>query len=178
MVIIEGPRNVGKTFLLSKTGLDDKIYKFSVSQFFDLFGLQAEEKMVGFSLGKDFQIMKLNKEGLIRPRTIMDRGFLSSVVYGVINNRFTKQFGDFYVKYIVDNFLSDDVLIVYIDAGCEGNPNRCKDRWDNKIEFENQIEIYKRYLPMIPRGNLTVFRNNFTPKSIEEFKELIEEAIK
>lgn len=157
MLLIEGPRNVGKTFLLK----DYKVEKFSSLEYIEN---KSNDFSWGFTQGKDLMLKYLIK--FLPKNTIFDRGFLSTAVYAKLFNRASNNEIDKYLESFID---IDEIKIVYIKGY---NPNqRIKDSMDY-LNYEDQEKIYDTYIRRFSHIN---FINNFNEKSVKEFKELLSE---
>lgn len=171
MTFIEGPRNTGKTFLLSRVLPPFRCYKFPFPDIYSHFKMGKEDGH-GLALGKDLQILHLMKYGFIREPMLCDRGFLSTAVYGVLNKRFNKGFGNKYLEYISSNYGAINVQIVLIMGQ---NPVTEKDRqkkdgWE-KLEYKEQLDMYDYFIS----SGLKVhrFTNTFKEDAIASFNTLL-----
>ena len=158
MIIIEGARNVGKTFLLDS--LDDTYikYKFSFGDYYRKFELNDKQKGIGFGIGKDLQIMKLHKEGFIPRELIMDRGFISCAIYSVLEGRCSIEWAEAYFKYVIDNFYDPDTMKILYVYGRNSSKRVRKDAWLN-VSREDELELYEFFNSKIP--TLKSYENEF-----------------
>lgn len=167
VICVEGARNVGKSYLLSK--LNEHIYKFSfVDIVKELNILNNDERLHYLSLGADIAFIEHFKEHI--NNHIIDRNFLSSLVFAVQANRITLEEAIKQGKYIKDNFESN-FKIIYITADYRED-NRNKDEYD----FYKQNETIELYEKLIKEIDLDIirFHNNFDEQSVIEFLKLME----
>ena len=163
-IIIEGPRNVGKTFLLE--GIDH--FKFDIIPFCKSFSPEGRD-LGYFSIGKDLMALQLCQ----KYPTILDRGFLSSLVYGKIENRFSAREEERFI-YNIQEILKD-VAIVFIH-GVNPFSRGPKDLFDKRFEsYETQLSLYNYYIKEYFSEITIPFENDFTLNSKEKFNLLIQE---
>jgi hypothetical protein len=172
VIIIEGPRNVGKTFLLSH--LNKNVHQLKFVEFKEHFNLD-KNLALGFSYGKDIAQLQLAKEGYLN-NLIMDRGFLSSIVYSIILGRDSKDNLQKYFDYILDNGLLENSKIIYIHGK---NPVRRvnKDFLDD-LEYDVQEKLYTEFISrMIPSKHLEILENKFDDSLINTFVDIINKEV-
>ena len=89
LIIVEGSRKSGKSYLISKQS-DFPVFKFDFNSNFSLweFGKQSEE-IHWFGLGKEVMLHELNSSGFLE-EIIVDRGILTNSVWGVFQGRVTQ----------------------------------------------------------------------------------------
>ncbi|MBW2982614.1 hypothetical protein KY343_07050, partial [Candidatus Woesearchaeota archaeon] len=150
-------------------------HKLSFAKLDKTFEINNKPKMaVGTCIGKDIQVMELNH---FKPLYItMDRGFLTSAVYNIINDRWTEAFAQQYVDYISNKFFyhSSDVRIIFIYGECPFDRGP-KDKWDH-LEYNAQVSMYHNFLSRIPSKFVYSFHNNFDDESVETFERIYREA--
>lgn len=162
MILIEGPRNVGKTFLLDH-------FSYPVNKFkaFDYMKTLRLNKFAewGFSCGKDLMFNMVAK--YLPPDYILDRGFLSSIVYSILLERTTEKEANRFLSLIDPT----DMKIIYITGV---NPStRKKDALDY-LDYGKQLVLYDKYIEKVPHISFT---NNFDEESITRFNNLLEGII-
>lgn len=89
MIYIEGARNVGKTYLLDRYLKEYpnrfSIYKFPYFSLYEELSLNKELNAgTYFSYGKDLDLLALAKSNLLPKNLILDRGFMSSVIFAIM----------------------------------------------------------------------------------------------
>lgn len=169
---IEGPRNVGKTFLLKQINKNNYHYfKNSYAEMKQIFNL-GDTKTIGYQIGKDVTIMKMLEQEIIdnNKLIIIDRGFISSCVYSDILGRISESYLINQIKYIT-NIAKDlwKIIFVYGENPIQRGP---KDFLDD-MPYQIQFDTYLKYLQYIPKSNLIEFENCFDQGSIERFKTLL-----
>ena len=176
ITIIEGIRNVGKTYLLSRTYT--KVYKFDFPYWFKTLDLEEKESTHLFALGKEILLHNLNKEQFING-LIVDRGILSVLVWGVMKGRINRKTAVKQLKDFANKGLLDNVRIVYIDGD---NPNKrdCKDAWDCSNPTIERT-IYGYLLSQLSELDTTCeiirLKNNYDEDTVKEFNKIIEKSI-
>jgi predicted AAA+ superfamily ATPase len=159
MIIIEGPRNVGKTFLL-------KAYSALKFNSIDFLSKHDEKVNWGFTCGKDLMLNYLSKT--LPNHLIFDRGFISTAVYGQLFNRASPGEIEEFLENFVDN---PHIKLLYIKGN---NPNsRSKDIYDS-LDYNKQLKLYDYYMGLFPHQ---VFVNNFDSSSIYNFRRLMNEYL-
>lgn len=184
IIIIEGSRNVGKTFLIDKVKDIVSIYKFPFVKYFnesftnnipDNIKQQFNDKRELFflTLGYDITILDLMKKGLIKHDLIVDRGILSDIVFGLQSKRITENDAINAWKWLMNEY-GQFFEIVYITSNNKED-NRNKDAWCHYNNTENvklSIDFLKNvnYEPCI-------INNSFNNKSVENFRKCIIDLI-
>jgi hypothetical protein len=180
ITIIEGAKNVGKTFLLSQ--LENKtVYKFPFADYFNKFintgdfNSSTESKTAyHFSTAYDVTLLSLNKLGLISSEVVVDRGFVSNIVLGLVQNRITPKESVDYIKYLRDNGWLEGIRIINIET-VYSEAGRNKDEWEHLDRGQQDItsklilESLKQYDTGVEIVN---FINNFDEESVIKFKAL------
>ena len=167
MIIIEGPRNVGKTYLLNK--LEFPYYKLSYHKLMTMYSFSTDET-VGFQYGKDYTLLQLNVSGFLPDNLIVDRSFISSIVYSRIFKRknpgtLNKYFYDVLMRYW------HNIKLVFV-YGENPVQDRVKDTMDDLL-YKDQLETYEKYITRLSQRDVTWFENKFDEKSVSEFMKII-----
>lgn len=175
MIIVEGPRNCGKSYLISNIIFKRmfKKYKFSFADFDRSFRFD-ESAAVNFAMGKDFQILKLAQDKMLKDGILMDRGPISSIVYGLLNGRMDMDFADELIKEIIKLLKCSGIHIIYV-YGKNPIERKNKDKWD-EMEYGKQKQMYDTIFSKIESCyflNKTSFENKFNSESILSFNKLI-----
>lgn len=174
IIVIEGPRNTGKTFLMGKTGIQK--HKLQFGLYYDKILNSDKKYSLGYSIGKDLQFLTLLQNNfLTKEKFFVDRLFLTSIVYSVLDERFTRDQGKQYLELLLKNF--GDVIrkmyIVYLEGK---NPiPRVKDSFDSRFLYDDERLLYHYFLNLLIVNDIEVmqFENEFTEESILNFKEFI-----
>ena len=174
IILIEGARNSGKTFLVDKLESASR-YKFPFPYWFDKLGLENNSKEChNFGLSKEIIFHELNRDGHLN-HVLLDRGIFTVLVWGVMEKRITLEEALKQLKYFIEEGLFRNVKVIYV-TGTNPNKRSVKDFWtdDNSAEEARLYEIFFTALLQDPIGkDLKVYRvhNNFNPESIEQFKQ-------
>lgn len=164
MVIIEGPRNVGKSFLLR--GFPH--FKFDLIDFCKEFNPNPSNFFY-FSIGKDLMSLQAFKNQSI----LMDRGFLSSLVFGKLESRFNKTEEIEFIN-LIGTYL-DEIKIVLV-YGKNPKERKNKDLFDTRFAvYESQLDTYDYYVSNHFKSNTIYFENKFDLDSEYRFQSLIKE---
>lgn len=177
VLIVEGPRNTGKTHLLNSLGKFAPVYKFIFKDLYE-FTEKSLDKTLGMSFGKDVQFLDLHKEDWLEPM-IVDRRFLTSAVYGILFGRMKENEAMDYLLWVQNRFFqtNNPPEMIFIQGR---NPNNrgFKDQWSNLLTYEDQLNMYERFLfePKLKQMNkyTRMFTNGFNKESEESFLALVE----
>lgn len=196
LYIIEGIRGSGKTHLIDSffkryKSVEDKCYQIPIQKykfehmnsFLDLFGSHEYYNFClgSFSLGKDFQLLSLNKSNFLS-NMFVDRGILSTLSYGYQYKRFPEEKIDDIVQYINDNNLLQNVIIIYILPNIDKLKENIKHRNknDNKLyesfTIEEQLNGYQKFISIF-KDNIKIITNNYDSKSEHLFYDEIYEDL-
>jgi hypothetical protein len=183
ITIIEGAKNVGKTFLLSQVK-GKQIYKFPFADYFNEFmkgedfnKSTADVSAYHFSTAFDVSLLSMNKLGLLtEDNVIIDRGFLSNIVLGILQERITWDTARDYIIYLSNRGWLKDVQILYVQT--EVSNDRNKDAWEH-LSSDMQRRMYDACFNILaevaPEVEIKIFNNNFDSESIDNFITLINE---
>ena len=200
MIFIEGPRNAGKTYLLERFLKENPnrffTYKFPYFDLYSRLGLEKELNAgTHFSYGKDLDLLSLAKMNLLPENLVLDRGFISTIVFAMIFRKAKEEKMTHYIeliKYLYKNVKMD---IIYIEPNTNARDNlglsegREKDQdelpslnlvGDNILDSTYQFK-YKWVLnQLVDSPNITVYRftNNFDEESIVNFSNLMNRLYK
>lgn len=199
MIFIEGPRNAGKTFLLDKylKAFPNRffVYKFP---YFDLYEKLELKKDINagnyFSFGKDLDLLSLAKANLLPENLLLDRGFVSSIVFAIMFRKTKPEEMTHYIELIKQDYKEVKIDILYVEPETEirnkkGLDFRVKDKTElpslnltnNAItdhSFEFNYNWVLQQLSYTPNITIHYFKNNFDDNSIEEFNSLLNSLYK
>lgn len=171
ITICEGARYVGKTYLLSKVKDMFPVYKFPFKNYYDLFfpdiTKNDNREIFHAAAGFDLSVHDLYKNDLVENGIVLDRGFLSNIIFGLQAKRIDFEYADKMFDFILESY-GDTFHIMYIEAE-DRTDDRNKDVWNfyNKSET---VSLYNRYIPkLVEMGKATVFQNKFDDESVKEF---------
>ena len=195
IIMIEGPRGVGKSTLVDNyfkdNTRDDVIYyKFAFSDYIKNLGFEDQEKGPGvhyFSISNIITILEISNTILKDKHVIFDRSIFSAYVWSIFRNRMSKNrlMVEFYN--ILRSPIYRDCKLVSVENP-EGHVPSLRDKSDifNKYEsFNEESEIYSKVFSTFngdinneSKGNVGYkFINNKDDNSIREFNNLINSIV-
>ena len=184
IIIFEGCRNSGKTFLSKQISEDVCIprFQFDFVEYFKGLGLESRESRSAhsFSMGKDLMLMQLNRDGYISEDLIIDRGFLTVLSWGLLEKRIDLPAAREQLNLLHANGLAKDLHIIYVEGENPDHSNRNKDMWDGIEKTGNEKVAYEFILNQIESDyrdiKVTRFRNEFNEQSIHDLSKIIEDV--
>jgi hypothetical protein len=174
LTIFEGARNSGKTYLANLAASYNQIpiYKFEFVDWFNLLELEdSSEEIHLFALGKEISIQQMNRDGIL-PDVIMDRGFLTVIVWGILAGRITEENAYRQLDLIISLGLLKNCRIYYIHGDNPNKDNRNKDNWDFTDHTTTEKEIYDKFINYLlektdpQEFKIHTFENKFNDTSI------------
>lgn len=181
IILIEGCRNTGKSYLIENSGISS--YKFPFRTYFDEF-LKTVTDTVGtgdkstyhFSTSFDITLHSMSKLGLINGPLLIDRGFLSNLVLGVVQKRITDDDAHRYMDFLAQQgFLGSNVHVIYVYRKKAEGRTEYKDQW----EYLDSEEVHLKYTEymeyLLLKHGFVCFSlcNDFDDASLERFKLMI-----
>jgi hypothetical protein len=174
LILADGARNVGKTFLLSQA--PRPTYKLPFAGYFSsLEELPATGgvDMHHFTAGYDLTLFGLYHAGLLAP-CVVDRGFLSNIAFDLMQGRITPQRARRYIDYLASHLLLEGVTVLHVTADDRGD-DRNKDRWAH-LPAGDYVELFREYAAyakeQAPGLELIEFKNEFDEASVRRFNQL------
>ena len=173
LIIVEGSRKSGKSYLISKQ-TDLPVFKFDFNSNFSTwdFGKQSEE-VHWFGLGKEVMLHELNSSGFL-DKMIVDRGILTNSVWGVFQGRVTKKQAEKDIINFNKRGLFRNTKIIVVQG--QWSEKRTKDIWDqddSRVEEERSLFTEFSLLLRDLGVDVKVFKNNFDLESVVRFKQEI-----
>ena len=174
LTIFEGARNSGKTYLANLVSTYNKIplFKFEFVDWFNLLKLEdSSEGIHLFALGKEISIQQMNREGIL-PDMIMDRGFLTVIVWGILSERITEENAYAQLDLIISLGLLKNSRVYYIHGDNPNKSNRNKDNWDFMDHTSLEKELYDKFIKYLKENTnpsefeIIIFENKFDESSI------------
>ena len=170
LIILEGSRNSGKTYLAQKQDTLP-VFKFDFNSNFSTwdFGKQSED-IHWFGLGKEVMLHELEQSGYL-PKLLVDRGILTNSVWGVFQGRVTKTQAEQDLINFHKRGLFKNVKILVVEG--EWNQSRTKDIWDNDdSRAEEERALFRSFSLLLKDLGVDVrsFTNNFDLESVVRFK--------
>lgn len=178
LIILEGPRNTGKTHLFDK--IEHNKFKFDFTGVYGGLKLNAtSDSTHSLGLGKEIMLHQLFQNGIIGKNLVVDRGILTNQVWGVYQGRVS--YDQIYqeINYMISAGLFYDVHIVLIGSRVASQSRKNKDHWDhleNENERNKEMEIFKNVSEYMRTWGVRIynFENMFDSESEERFKQLID----
>lgn len=181
--IIEGPKNVGKTYLLQQSGF--RTYKFPFISYFEKF-LKTDNNNTGandkttyhFTTSYDITLLSMFQAGLLDKAqpSVIDRGFISNLVLGVLQGRITDEDAYKFMDFLNEQGYLKNLVIVYVDKDDKQSGRKVdKDQWEY-LGYEAQDAKFREYLSYyndLTHTDFIEFKNDFTPEAVTQFKGLI-----
>lgn len=175
ILMIEGARFVGKSYLVDNLNLGVQTYKFPFAKYFnDSFAkaraqeikndLNSKKELYYLTLGYDITILDLMKQGIITQDLIVDRGILSNIVFGIQSGRITKEEGQDAWDWLCTEY-GEFFEIVYIHTEFKKD-DRNKDMWGDIYEQQKTTDLYQQF---IMNTTIPSFENKFDAHSVERF---------
>jgi hypothetical protein len=178
IILIEGPRNSGKSYLINS--VSRKTFKFPFDYWFDGLNIPNDSKEIhSFAISKEIMLHQLNREGHLGKEPItVDRGILSTWVWGILQNRVSREEVLSQIKLWIDKKLFDNTQIVVVVGSTITQDTRIKDAWDG-TDSRAEKEIYDFILEPIVKSGIKViqFVNNFDEESVLEFNSTINKCV-
>lgn len=175
LIIFEGARNSGKTHLAQRASEHNNLplYKFEFVRWFNELDLSDNSKESHlFALGKELQILQANRDGILQP-IILDRGFLTVLVWGVLSNRISYDDSIQQLDAIIKSGLLENCKVYYVHGENPNKSERNKDNWDfrdntsdEKILYEKLIHHILNVYPAFDSFSIYTFENKFDESTI------------
>jgi Cdc6-like AAA superfamily ATPase len=148
IIIIEGSRNVGKTYLINSIEQHFKSYKYPFTDWFNTvynndITNNINKEIFYLCFGMETGIFDLYSKGLIDGPLILDRGFLSNAVFGIQSGRIQLNEVVINLKWQLNRW-PNLFKIVYIESESIVD-TRNKDNW-SLYDNEKTKEIYQMLL--------------------------------
>ena len=177
--VFEGSRNSGKTFLSTEVSSISGIprFQFDFSGGFDLLNLESKDNREAhcFSVGKELMLMQISRDVKELTDFIHDRGIVTVLAWGLLENRIKESDVDLHIKYLKEKNLFSGIRIVYIEGE---NPKKRvggKDRWDYADSGSFEKDCFEFVLSKFKKENIPFFRfkNYFNHSSVTDLSFLI-----
>lgn len=175
LVIFEGARNSGKTHLAQKASEFNKVslYKFEFVKWFNELNLSDDSRESHlFALGKELQLLQANRDGILNP-IILDRGFLTVLVWGVLSKRISFEEALDELNKIIHSGLLENCRVYYIHGENPNKSERNKDNWDFRDNTSDEKFLYEKLIlhildvyPSFENFSIHSFENKFDETSI------------
>lgn len=200
MIIIEGARNVGKTYLLEQylKNFPNKYftYKFPFFNFYKELELDQELNAgTYFGYRKDLDLLTLAKSNLLPANLLLDRGFVSNAVFAMIFRKAKEADMVKYIEIIKEHFSDVPIDIVYVEADeysrTQNNIAEVREKDASEVDALNvtNSDIYSNtytfkynwvlgLLDKCPNIHIHKITNHFNEESVKEFSNLLNSLYK
>jgi hypothetical protein len=173
LFVVEGARKSGKTFFVSSQNTFP-VFKFDFNGAYTNLNLPVEgERTHGIGLGKELMVQQLNRDGFL-PDLIMDRGVITNSVWGILNNRVSRETVYQELAYMVKNNLFKDTFFFYVYG--TSKEERKKDVWDYMDKMiPKEIEIFEEINAYLSLSGVKIHKieNKFDLESLSGFQNTI-----
>lgn len=178
VIVFEGPRNSGKTFLANHFSKmrNLPIFKFEFVDWFNSLGLDDKEETTHlFALGKETMLMQLHRDGLLRD-FVLDRGFLTVFTWAIISGRISEAKALEQIEIIIKKNLLKEFKIVRIHGRNPDSQPRNKDNWDFRDHSDEETLTLQKIINHIktkyPSIDVIELENDFTDLTLEKIKRI------
>ena len=176
LIIFEGARNSGKTYLAGRAADYNNLplYKFEFVKWFNDLNLSDNSRESHlFALGKEIQLLQANRDGVLSP-LILDRGFLTVLVWGVLSKRIEYDEAIQQLNSIIQSGLLRNCKVYYIHGENPDKSKRNKDNWDFRDNTSDEKYLYEKFIKHLletypgPFEDFSIytFENKFNETSI------------
>lgn len=194
MIYIEGARNAGKTYLLDRylKEFPNKFYTYKFPYFPLYEKLKLEKELNAgnyFSFGKDLDLLSLAKANLLPKNLLLDRGFISSIVFAMLFRQAKTEDMTNFIELIKNSYKEVEIKILYVEPNQEkrtqmGLNEREKDQVElpslnlvNNAITDKNFDFHYKWIfeQLINCPNIAIhrFTNNFDEESVEAFNSLL-----
>ena len=173
LVIFEGSRNSGKTYLAQKASEHNNIplYKFEFVKWFNELGFADDSRESHlFALGKELQLLQANRDGILQS-IVLDRGFLTVLVWGVLSKRIDFEEAIDELNKIISSGLLKNCKVFYVHGDNPNKSNRNKDNWDFRDNTSDEKHLYEKFI-----RHILDFYPSFDDFSIQSFENKFDET--
>lgn len=179
IIIIEGSRTVGKTYLINSIEKHFKSYKYPFVDWFNTIydndmSNNTNKEIFYLIFGQDTCLFDLYFKGLIEGPLILDRGFLSNAVFSIQSNRIQLNEVITNLKWQLNRW-PNLFKIVYIESESIVD-TRNKDNW-SLYDNEKTKEIYQMLFKEL-NLEVTNFYNNKDKQSVTDFYNCIKNLVR
>ena len=196
IIFIEGTRHSGKTYLLNQLierhGADLNLfyYKFYLANEYSSIVKDWDKSDKGihyFSMGNIMTILDLHKH-FPEKIFVFDRAHITAATWATLRNRITFDEAQSELAGLINRPGYQDCKTIMIDAPTQFKQDqaRQKDLWDGLVSANDEYDIMQKLISEAPLrfnesqiGNsFDKFINNFNPKSVDEFCDLIQKLVR
>lgn len=174
IIIFEGARNSGKSYLAGRASEYNNLplYKFEFVKWFnDLKLSDSSRESHLFALGKEIQLLQANRDGVLSP-LILDRGFLTVLVWGVLSKRIEYDEAIQQLDNIIQSGLLENCKVYYIHGDNPNKSERNKDNWDFRDNTSDEKYLYEKFINYL----IETYPYSYTSFSIFSFENKFDET--
>lgn len=174
IIICEGCRNVGKSFLINTIKDLYLTYKYPFNEWFinvydnDMTN-NINKEIFYLIFGQDSCLFDMYNKGLIKDQLVLDRGFLSNIVFGIQSKRITLEEAIKNLKWQLEKW-PELFKIVYITSK-NTEDLRDKDKW-SIYNSEETDKIYRHLFKELNIEPIEFFNNKDKESEIKFFDTL------
>ena len=166
--IFEGARSSGKSYLANHAPIQN--YHFPTIKLQNTLKLSMKD----VSLVKDTALLDI--AGLMKQDVIIDRCFISTLVYGEYYKRFTEEEALAYVEWISSNVLREQLNVFRIVYIVGEDRERSRDDGYDNIDRQRELELFDKWLKYFSKYTIH-FNNEYTQKSVDEMNIMLQKNI-
>ena len=173
IIIFEGSRNSGKTYLAQKASEHNNIpiYKFEFVKWFNELGFADDSRESHlFALGKELQLLQANRDGILQS-IVLDRGFLTVLGWGVLSKRIDFEEAIDELNKIISSGLLKNCKVFYVHGDNPNKSDRNKDNWDFRDNTSDEKHLYEKFI-----RHILDFYPSFDDFSIQSFENKFDET--
>lgn len=166
--VFEGARNSGKTYLSEAVSaqIDIPRFQFDFVGGFNLLGLENSNNREAhsFAMGKELMLMQIARDLKDAPDFIHDRGILTVLTWGLLENRITEKDVDKQIEYLKEKKLFSNITIIYIEGENPVKTDRNKDQWDYADKSNKERDCFELVVKKLESAGVKVvhIENTFT----------------
>ena len=182
--VFEGPRNSGKTFLSNHIAKRESIkrFQFQFADYFKRLGLESQnsKEAHAFSMGKELMILQLFKDVKFSECLIHDRGMLTVLAWGLMENRISEQEMEDQVKMLKDLDVMSGATIIFITGDNPNKSERNKDAWDRIDGDSRELVSYEKVILKFEEYQICKilrFTNNYDQDTLKLFENLFDHIV-
>lgn len=174
IIIVEGVRNCGKSFLINKIKDSYLTYKYPFTDWFNYvydkdMSNNINKEIFYLIFGQDSCLFDMYSKGLIKDQLVLDRGFLSNVVFGIQSKRITEEEAIKNLKWQLEKW-PNLFKVVYLSSE-HIEDLRDKDSWSIYKSKETD-KIYRHLFKELNIEPIEFFNNKDKESEIEFFTAL------
>lgn len=182
VILIEGPRGAGKSYLVDQFFEQNEdpsfvYYKFEFSNWLkrlEIANMDPCPEIHYFSISNIITILDIASNILKGKTVVMDRSILSAYVWSVYRNRVDKEILIKELDSIMRHPTYRDCKIVYVnrDNSIQEINRGEKDIFDEFEDYDKELEVYEDLISNM-KIEVNPFNNTFDSESLDRFNHLL-----